>query len=218
MVSLKDGLIETDLYTKPTDKHQYLLISSCHPPHTKRSIPYRLALRLRRICFNYHTYKQRSQELMNYLVNRGYRLDFLKTQIQRASDVSRNDALEIKPKRQTDTVPFVITYNPALPNITCTIHKHSNVLYSSDRCKKVFTSLPLVAIGVVKTLVTFLLELSYRNLSTLTTPAFLPALFGAIKIIVPPALISKMAARNILLIVLDKCIKSNRTLLVKRLM
>ena len=26
---------------------------------------------------------------MNYLVNRGYRLDFLKTQIQRASDVSR---------------------------------------------------------------------------------------------------------------------------------
>ena len=145
MVSLKDGLIETDLYTKPTDKHQYLLISSCHPPHTKRSIPYSLALRLRRICSNYDTYKQRSQELMNYLVNRGYRLDFLKTQIQRAFDVSRNDALKTKPKRQTDTVPFVITYNPALPNITRIIHKHSHVLYSSDRCKKVFTSLPLVA-------------------------------------------------------------------------
>ena len=46
---------------------------------------------------------------------------------------------------QTDTVPFVITYNPALPNITRIIHKHSNVLFSSDRCKKVFTSLPLVA-------------------------------------------------------------------------
>ena len=82
---------------------------------------------------------------MNYPVNRGYRLDFLKTQIQRASDVSRNDALKTKPKRQTDTVPFVITYNPALPNITRIIHKHSHVLYSSDRCKKVFTSLPLVA-------------------------------------------------------------------------
>ena len=76
MVSLKDGLIETDLYTKPTDKHQYFLISSSHPPHTKRSIPYSLALRLRRIGSNYDTYKQRSQELMNYLVNRGYRLDF----------------------------------------------------------------------------------------------------------------------------------------------
>ena len=29
--------------------------------------------------------------------------------------------------------------------ITRIIHKHSHVLYSSDRCKKVFTSLPLVA-------------------------------------------------------------------------
>ena len=75
---------------------------------------------------------------MNYLVNRGYRLDFLKTQIQRASDVSCNDALKTQPKRQTDTIPFVITYNPALPNITRIIHKHSHVLYSSDRCKKVF--------------------------------------------------------------------------------
>ena len=38
-------------------------------------------------------------------------------------------------------------YNPALPNISRIIHKHSNVLYSSGtgRCKNVFTYLPLVA-------------------------------------------------------------------------
>ena len=53
VISIKDGSIETDLYTKPTDKHQYLLISSCHPQHTKRSIPYSLELRLRRICSNH---------------------------------------------------------------------------------------------------------------------------------------------------------------------
>ena len=82
---------------------------------------------------------------MDYLVNRGYELNFLKTQIRRATDISRNDALKPKPKQQTDTVPFVITYNPALPNISRIIHKHSNVLYSSDRCKNVFTNLPLLA-------------------------------------------------------------------------
>ena len=32
-----DGNISTDLYTKPTDKHQHLLYSSCHPLHTKKS-------------------------------------------------------------------------------------------------------------------------------------------------------------------------------------
>ena len=82
---------------------------------------------------------------MDYLVNRGYEPNFLKTQIQRASDISRDAALKPKPKQQTYTIPFVITYNPALPNISRIIHKHSNVLYSSGRCKNVFTNLPLVA-------------------------------------------------------------------------
>ena len=42
-VSLHNGEIVTDLYTKPTDKHQYLLHSSCHPIHTKRAIPFSLS-------------------------------------------------------------------------------------------------------------------------------------------------------------------------------
>ena len=37
MVSVKDGLIETDVYTIPADKHQYLFSSSCHPNHTKKA-------------------------------------------------------------------------------------------------------------------------------------------------------------------------------------
>ena len=68
MVLVKDGSIETDLYTKPTDKHQYLLVSSCHPQHTKRAIPFSLALRLRRICSNPDNYKLRTNELIDYLV------------------------------------------------------------------------------------------------------------------------------------------------------
>ena len=43
-VMLIDGRLETDLYVKPTDKHQYLLKSSCHPSHTKQSIPFSMAL------------------------------------------------------------------------------------------------------------------------------------------------------------------------------
>ena len=86
---------------------------------------------------------------MDYLANRGYEPNFLKTQIRRASDVSRDAALKPKPKQQTDTVSFVITYNPALPNTSRIIHKHSNVLsnvlYSSGRCKNVFTNLPLLS-------------------------------------------------------------------------
>ena len=63
----------------------------------------------------------------------------------------------------------------------------------------------------------FILELSCRNQSTLTNFGLLSARFGAIKPISLPALLLKMASINILFIVLDKRIKSNHTLLVKRL-
>ena len=38
------------------------------------------------------------------------------------------------------------------PNIARIIHKHSNVLYSSDRCRNVFKNLPLVAYRRCKTI------------------------------------------------------------------
>ena len=44
------GLV-TDLYSKPTDTHQLLHRTSCHPNHTKKGIPYSQALRMPRICF-----------------------------------------------------------------------------------------------------------------------------------------------------------------------
>ena len=78
-------------------------------------------------------------------IRRGYDKTFLKTQIQRASDVPCTDALQNKPRTQTETIPFVITYNPGLPDIARIIHQHSNVLYSSDRCRNVFKNRPLVA-------------------------------------------------------------------------
>ena len=76
-VSLNSGKITTDLYTKPTDKHQYLLHSSCHPKHTKRAIPFSLAFRLCRICSSNETFTLRTNELKSYLNERGYNLSFL---------------------------------------------------------------------------------------------------------------------------------------------
>ena len=60
------GNINTDPYTKPTDKHQNLFYCSCHPLHTKKAIPFSLALRLRRICSTDETFKIRTTELTTY--------------------------------------------------------------------------------------------------------------------------------------------------------
>ena len=49
-VHLSNNQIHTDLHTKPTDKHQYVLKSSCHHNHTKKIIPFSLLIKIRHIC------------------------------------------------------------------------------------------------------------------------------------------------------------------------
>ena len=54
----ENGIMSTDIYNKPTDKHQYLSPQSCHPKHCTKSIPYSQALRIKRIWSNEQTTKQ----------------------------------------------------------------------------------------------------------------------------------------------------------------
>ena len=49
-VLLNNVILSTDLYTKPTDKYQYLFYTSCHPHAYKKGIPFGQALRIQRIC------------------------------------------------------------------------------------------------------------------------------------------------------------------------
>ena len=79
------GNTTTDLYIKPTDTQQYLMATSCHPNHTKRSMPYGQALRILRICSSKESAKLRCTELVDCLVKRGYNKRKTNKQIERAS-------------------------------------------------------------------------------------------------------------------------------------
>ena len=72
-VTLEGGKLTTDLYCKSTDKHQYIYHTSCHPKHTKTSLPYCLALRLCRICSSENLFQQRTNEMLHHLIQRGYK-------------------------------------------------------------------------------------------------------------------------------------------------
>ena len=87
-ITLKDGEVQTDLYSKPTDMHQYLAMSSCHPWHCKQAIPYGQALRLRRICSEEHQFKQRTTELKQYLIRRGHNPAQVQQSIDKAAACS----------------------------------------------------------------------------------------------------------------------------------
>ena len=71
-VSLIEIVIETDLYVKATDSHQYLQSSSCHPLHCKKGIPFSEALRLNQICSETNSFNKCYNDLERFLLERGY--------------------------------------------------------------------------------------------------------------------------------------------------
>ena len=72
-VSLENGKITTDLYVKPTDTHQYLHSSSCHPYNCKKGIIHSQTLHLNRICSHSISFDRMCNELERWLLEKGYK-------------------------------------------------------------------------------------------------------------------------------------------------
>ena len=49
-VTPKNGVLSANLFVKPTDTHQFLDPTCCHPHHCKKGIPYSQTLTLNIIC------------------------------------------------------------------------------------------------------------------------------------------------------------------------
>jgi predicted GIY-YIG superfamily endonuclease len=139
----ENGEISTDLYTKPTDTHQYLQADSCHPNHIKKSIPYSQALRILRICSDMDTAKERCGELTNNLTKRGYSKKKVEAEIKRAIT---NFTDPPPPRENTGKRIFFTTdYHPALPNIKGILRDFLPVLHESERMQEVLPSLPTMS-------------------------------------------------------------------------
>ena len=135
---LIDGFIRTDVYSKPTDSHLYLPPSSAHPTHVFKAIPYGVALRLRRNCFNDNFLITRTSEYKSYLINQGYPINLVNDQFLKASAIPRNNLLKPQIKKAKKLFPLVITFNPNLPDIGRIIKKHLHLLHSNPRLKEFF--------------------------------------------------------------------------------
>ena len=139
--SLSKGELSSDLYSKPTDTNQYLLHSSCHPPHVTKSIPYSQALRIRRICSTDKSLKKRLGQLKNHL-KRGYKQSIIKKSFIKAHSISRSSLLQYKEKQKCKRTPCVLTYHPCLRNSFNTIREHWTFVEKNSKLFKVFPEPP----------------------------------------------------------------------------
>lgn len=115
MISLSNGYLHTDLYSKPTDSHAYLYSTSCHPRHVINNLPYCLFLRLRRLCSNTETFRSRCDDLRDQLLRRGHKRAIREKARIKASCGTRAQALQYRPQCNTDRTPMVVTHHPKNP-------------------------------------------------------------------------------------------------------
>ena len=92
--TIEDGKIKTDLCKKETDKNQYLMLSSCHPKQTTKTIPFSLALRIVRVCSSQEERDKRLIELKDRLLARDYNRGLVQAALDKAREVPRSRALK----------------------------------------------------------------------------------------------------------------------------
>ena len=92
IVKIQQGEFVTDLYCKSTDGHQYLPFDSCHASHTKSSIVYSQAIRMKRICFREKDLIVNISKLKDWFRERGYPEEIVNKETKRALKLSINSS------------------------------------------------------------------------------------------------------------------------------
>ena len=152
-IILKDGVLTTTVYSKPTDSHLYLNVNSCHPEHVIKNIPKGQLLRLRRICSNTTDFIHQCNTYINYFINGGYNKSRLESLAKEIIKIDRNQLLQNTEKSNPDSQTiFTCTYHPQLTKLPHILRNHYHILQNYSLLSKIFTEKPMVAFRKKKTI------------------------------------------------------------------
>ena len=122
----------------------------------KKSIIYSEALRLRRICSERKDLKSRVKDLKGWFLRRGYLQRIVEEQVDRAFRLPLKH--DTQQNKMENGIPLVITYNSTFRNLSTTLRKNFNILYSDAEVRTVFTPSPFVASRSARNLKSFLVR------------------------------------------------------------
>lgn len=127
------------MYYKPTDTHQYLHFSSCHPGHTKRAIPYNLARRVCTIVSDNEKRNERLHELKASLIKQCYPVGIIDDGIKKALALNRENLINPSENNTSDLkkLPLVTTHNPNDINIIPVVCQLNNILQTDEKMSEV---------------------------------------------------------------------------------
>ena len=141
-MNLSGNELSTDLYIKPTDRHQYLHYTSSHPEHTKKSVVYRQALRLSQICSEEKYFKKHICKMKSWFSQRGYPQKLIETETSKVKFSGQRVFHRTKVEK---CVQLVVTYHPLLKTIGKIINDNLYLFYMNEELKHLFTPSPMVS-------------------------------------------------------------------------
>jgi len=93
-VKLQEGYLQSEVYTKATDKRAYLNALPCHPKHCKDNIPFNQLLRVRRLCSKEESFDKQCRDMRDDLLLLGYQTFEIDKAETRAKQTPRSETLQ----------------------------------------------------------------------------------------------------------------------------
>ena len=133
---ITDKILDVQTHFKPTETFQYTHFSSCHPLSVKKGFVKGEALRLRRTNSVKESFEFKKLQFLTRLLERGYPKSFAEDILTEIKFSMRNKALQNKPKTSKKIIPFVTTFNPAIPNLKKILAPYSGQPQSRSNIQK----------------------------------------------------------------------------------
>ncbi len=129
-LTVKGNAVSTSVHYKPTDSHSYLRYNSHHLDKCRDSI-----------CSEDEDFAQRTEEMKDFFVQRGYPQRLWENSLKKVKLIKRCDTLHSNPLNQTSgKIPLVLTYNELNVKIAGSIRKNARMLRDNDEVGHMFNN------------------------------------------------------------------------------
>ena len=141
LLCIINGCIESQVFSKLTDGHMYLLAQSSHYRSMHLHIPFGVALRIRRIYSREDWFEEQLLEYKQYFKHRNYKNCVIDKRLDKARNIPRSQALKQKTASDQTVRNFalILDYSLSFDGLPLLIRYHLKILFESPRMRKVFS-------------------------------------------------------------------------------
>lgn len=141
-----NGILDIKSYIKPTNTHQYLDRSSMHNPSVFSGIIRGESVRHCRNNSDKSHLQLHINNFKQYLLQRGYKDREINENIQHGTSKDRKELLRFTPKN-INGIPlvYITKYHFAIRGLGKILRKYFKKILKNEKCKRIFTSPPMIA-------------------------------------------------------------------------